>query len=278
MAILSDKTIKSLSAFPKHLVTMEFYGNPDASDQILKTTVDMYSNMSMEELTKLNGIALVKNIHSPTMLDILRSEHFDNWARIASFRLLTNEDAMAAVCNYKPMIRPFIDHSVRTMLDENNVEKRIISKGLTHAGYDVTLAPGFKVFKEQHLYNIDPLNFDQNAVTEVPGDFIVIEPGSFVLGVTAEKFDIPRDIKILCIGKSTYARCGLFVNCTNIQPGFKGSVVLELFNGSTLPIKVYANQGIAEFTFLQLDQPCEVSYADKGGKYQGQEGVVLPRA
>lgn len=278
--MLSDKTIKSLSSPAKYVVKMEYTSNPRTGGSFMTMTTLVHSNMSLEDLNYYSEHDFIKHIHKPQQFDVLRNDLFGNTAKVLAFIELTAEEKIADSRYRKVMIHPFVDHSVKTILDDNNVEKKIISYGLDSAGYSVRLDNKFKIFKSAtaHPWNIDPLDFSPDAVLNSTDDVLVLEPGEFVLGVTLETFNIPRDVKVLCIGKSTYARCGLFVNCTNIQPGFSGNVVLELFNGSSLPIKIYANQGIAEFSFIQLDQPCEVSYADKEGKYQGQEGVVLPRA
>ena len=171
-----------------------------------------------------------------------------------------------------PMITPFINHQVR----EVNGDK-VISYGLSSAGYDVRLDSKFKIFSNINSSLIDPLNFDETTLVDKEGDFIIIPPNSYAMGVTIEEFNIPRDIIVICIGKSTYARCGIIINVTPVEPGYIGKIVIEISNSTPLPAKVYANMGIAQFLFLKANKECDISYADKNGKYQGQDGVVTAR-
>lgn len=186
----------------------------------------------------------------------------------------------------KPMISPFVPHAVREEPFEYKSEdspcsetgvKKIVSYGLSAGGYDVRLAHKFKIFTNVRNALIDPLNVTEDCYVEVEGDHCIIPPNSYILGHTMETFDIPRDVMAICLGKSTYARLASIVNVTPIEPGFKGDVVIEIANCSPLPLKVYAGQGIAQFVFFKLDRPCKVSYADKGGKYQGQSGLTTAR-
>lgn len=164
--------------------------------------------------------------------------------------------------------------------------KKVISSGTTSYGYDVTLnETGLKLFSNQNSTEIDPKRFDAvNCLVDpivytdmLTGDrYVRIPPHSYLLGVTLEYFRIPRDILAICLGKSTYARAGILINTTPIEPGFEGNVVIEIANTTPLPARVYLNEGIAQFLFMRGDQPCEVSYGDRGGKYQGQTGVQLP--
>jgi dCTP deaminase len=193
---------------------------------------------------------------------------------------------------FRPMIKPFVDHQVKTQLrmdklggtpvgeltviSSDNVEK-IVSYGLSSYGYDVRLGREFKIFTNVRNGTIDPLNPDPDCFVDHVGGYCIIPPNSYILGHTMETFDIPQDIMVMCVGKSTYARLAAIVNVTPIEPGFKGQVVIEIANCSTLPLKVYAGQGIAQFLFLKGDQPCMTSYADKAGKYQNQQGVTTAR-
>mgnify|MGYP000917376824 CR=1 FL=1 len=170
-----------------------------------------------------------------------------------------------------PMISPYINKQIRT----NNGD-RVISYGLSSYGYDVRLADEFKIFSNINSTVIDPISFSDESVIDYHGDVCIIPPNSYVLGRTIEFFDIPRDIAVICVGKSTYARAGALVNVTPIEPGFKGNVVIEIANSTPLPLKIYANMGIAQFMFFQ-GEPCIISYADKKGKYQGQTGIVFPK-
>lgn len=165
------------------------------------------------------------------------------------------------------MITPFIPEQVRY-----EGETKVISYGTSSMGYDVRLGRKFKIFTNVFNALIDPLDMPDNAYVDYEGDFVVIPPNSYVLGHTIEYFKIPRDITVVCLGKSTYARVGCGINVTPIEAGFEGNVVIEISNLTNLPMKVYSGQGISQFLFLQ-GEPCSVSYADRGGKYQGQTGI-----
>ncbi len=166
------------------------------------------------------------------------------------------------------MIEPFEDRQVRA---------GVISYGLSSYGYDIRVADEFKVFTNINSTVVDPKNFDERSFVDVRADVCIIPPNSFALAKTIEYFRIPRDVLTVCVGKSTYARCGLIVNVTPFEPEWEGYVTLEISNTTPLPAKVYANEGISQVLFFQSDEPCEVSYADKKGKYQGQRGLTLPR-
>jgi dCTP deaminase len=171
-----------------------------------------------------------------------------------------------------PMITPFIPGQISKVPDEQGVMRKIVSMGTSSMGYDVTLGRKYKVFTNLFNALIDPLNMPDNAYVDHEGDFVIIPPNSYVLGHTAEEFNIPRDVGTICLGKSTYARVGCSINVTPIEPGFKGNVVIEIANQTPLPMKVYSGMGIAQFIFLK-GEPCEVSYADRNGKYQNQTGI-----
>lgn len=184
----------------------------------------------------------------------------------------------------KPMITPFIPGLVRRCLhDEIEKEVKVISYGLSSFGYDVRLSKDVKIFHNLKGAVVDPKRFDEQALlldldvdTDEDGsEFVILPPNSYLLGVTPEWFNIPRDIQVIVVGKSTYARSGVLINCTPIEAGFEGHVVIEAANGTPSPVRVYVNEGIAQFFFLQGEE-CHVSYADRGGKYQGQTGVQLP--
>lgn len=174
------------------------------------------------------------------------------------------------------MIEPFASNQVKTYKDHRDIERSNISWGLSSYGYDARVAGEWKVFTNTGTV-VDPKNFDPNNFIERKSDVCIIPPNSFVLARTVEHFRIPRDVLVICLGKSTYARCGLIVNVTPLEPGWEGKVTIEISNTTPLPAKVYANEGICQFLFLKGDQPCYVSYADRGGKYQGQTEVTLPR-
>lgn len=173
----------------------------------------------------------------------------------------------------QPMVQPFSKDQVRFDVEGN----RIVSWGLSSYGYDVRLGREFKIFSNVKSATIDPLEPTDDIYVEHEGDYCIIPPNSYILGHTMETFDIPRDIMVVCVGKSTYARLAALVNVTPIEPGFRGQVVIEIANNSTLPLKVYAGMGISQFMFFRGDKPCEVSYADRAGKYQDQAGVTPAR-
>ena len=171
------------------------------------------------------------------------------------------------------IIEPFEAGQVRA--DGAN---RLISYGTSSYGYDVRCSREFKVFTNINSATVDPKNFVEDSFVDVVGDVCVIPPNSFALASTVEYFRIPRNVLTICLGKSTYARCGIIVNVTPLEPEWEGHVTLEFSNTTTLPAKIYANEGVAQMLFFESDEVCEVSYKDRGGKYQGQTGVTLPRA
>ena len=173
----------------------------------------------------------------------------------------------------KGMIEPFEAGQVRQKGDE-----RLISYGTSSYGYDVRCSREFKVFTNINSATVDPKNFDEGSFVHVESDVCVIPPNSFALAATVEYFRIPRNVLTVCLGKSTYARCGIIVNVTPLEPEWEGHVTLEFSNTTTLPAKIYANEGVAQMLFFESDEFCETSYADRGGKYQGQRGVTLPKA
>jgi dCTP deaminase len=173
----------------------------------------------------------------------------------------------------KKMIDPFEPGQVRSVDGE-----RIISYGTSSYGYDVRCAPQFKIFTNINSAVVDPKRFDESSFVDLENEVCIIPPNSFALASTIEYFRIPRDVLTICLGKSTYARCGIIVNVTPLEPEWEGHVTLEFSNTTPLPAKIYANEGVAQMIFFESDDPCEVSYADRGGKYQGQLGVTLPKA
>lgn len=173
----------------------------------------------------------------------------------------------------KGMIEPFVSSQVRYVAD-----KKVVSYGVSSYGYDVRCANEFKIFTNVHSGIVDPKHFDQNSFVDIVSDVCIIPPNSFALARTVEYFRIPRNILTICLGKSTYARCGIIVNVTPLEPEWEGHVTLEFSNTTPLPAKIYANEGVAQMLFLASDEECEVSYLDRGGKYQGQKGVTLPIA
>jgi dCTP deaminase len=166
------------------------------------------------------------------------------------------------------MIDPFVDDQVR---------QGVISYGVSSYGYDVRVGDEFKVFTNVYNTVVDPKNFDPKSFVDIKADVCIIPPNSFALASTIEYFRIPRDILTVCLGKSTYARCGIIVNVTPFEPEWEGHVTIEISNTTPLPAKIYANEGIAQVLFFQSDEPCAKSYKDKKGKYQAQRGVTLPK-
>jgi len=172
------------------------------------------------------------------------------------------------------MIEPFEPGQVRNGTDGG----KLISFGTSSYGYDVRCAAEFKIFTNINSAVVDPKNFDANSFVDFIGDVCIIPPNSFALARTVEYFRIPRSVLTICLGKSTYARCGIIVNVTPLEPEWEGHVTLEFSNTTPLPAKIYANEGVAQFLFFESDETCEMSYADRAGKYQGQRGVTLPKA
>ena len=170
------------------------------------------------------------------------------------------------------MIEPFEPNQVR----ERNGH-RIVSYGTSSYGYDVRCANEFKIFTNINSTIVDPKAFDEKSFVDVNGDVCIIPPNSFALARTVEYLRIPRSVLVVTLGKSTFARCGVIVNVTPLEPEWEGHVTLEFSNTTPLPAKIYANEGACQFLFLQGNEPCEVSYRDKAGKYQGQRGVTLPK-
>ena len=172
------------------------------------------------------------------------------------------------------MISPFEPAQIR--VGEDN--RKLISYGTSSYGYDVRCSNEFKVFTNINSATVDPKKFDEKSFVDIKNDVCVIPPNSFALASTIEYFKIPRNVLTICLGKSTYARCGIIVNVTPLEPEWEGHVTLEFSNTSSLTAKIYANEGVAQMLFLESDEECETSYKDRGGKYQGQTGVTLPKA
>ena len=166
------------------------------------------------------------------------------------------------------MIEPFVESQVRA---------GVVSYGVSSYGYDIRVADEFKVFTNINNTVIDPKNFDPQSFVDIKKDVCIVPPNSFALARTIEYFRIPRDVLTVCLGKSTYARCGIIVNVTPFEPEWEGYVTLEISNTTPLPARIYANEGLAQVLFFQSDEPCERSYADKKGKYLKQQGVTLPK-
>lgn len=170
------------------------------------------------------------------------------------------------------LISPFEPAQIK-----RNGNDRLVSYGTSSYGYDVRCSDRFKIFTNINSAVVDPKNFDENSFVDFQGEVCIIPPNSFALASTIERFKIPRNVLTVCLGKSTYARCGIIVNVTPLEPEWEGHVTLEFSNTTPLPARIYANEGVAQVIFLESDEECEVSYRDKGGKYQGQAGVTLPK-
>ncbi len=170
------------------------------------------------------------------------------------------------------MIEPFEPGQVKEVNGQ-----RIVSYGTSSYGYDIRCSDEFKLFTNLNSTIVDPKNFDDNSFVDLKAPVCIIPPNSFALARTVEYFRIPRNVLTVCLGKSTYARCGIIVNVTPFEPEWEGYVTLEFSNTTPLPAKIYANEGVAQVLFFESDEPCEVSYKDRGGKYQGQVGVTLPK-
>lgn len=171
------------------------------------------------------------------------------------------------------MIEPFEENQVRVVDG-----KKVISYGLSSYGYDLRVAGEFKIFTNVYNSLVDPKNFSDNSFVRIEADYCIIPPNSFALARSVEYFRIPRNVITLCIGKSTYARCGIIVNVTPFEPEWEGHVTLEISNTTPLPAKIYANEGLAQVLFYEAVEACEISYKDRGGKYMGQMKITLPVA
>ena len=170
-----------------------------------------------------------------------------------------------------------LEHKMIEPFEDRQVREGVVSYGLSSYGYDIRVADEFKVFTNINSTVVDPKNFDARSFVDVKTDICIIPPNSFALAKTVEYFRIPRDVLTVCVGKSTYARCGLIVNVTPFEPEWEGFVTLEISNTTPLPARIYANEGIAQLVFFRGEKVCEKSYADKGGKYQDQKGLTLPK-
>lgn len=187
---------------------------------------------------------------------------------------ILNDRQIKVLCDTvdRPMINPFVGYQV----NRHNSDKKSISYGLSSFGYDARLAPAYKIFSNINATIIDPLEFDSKCLINCYGSYCIIPPNSYILGRTVEYFIVPDNVHVIALAKSTYARCGLGVNVTPLEAGWEGHVTMELCNFTPLPLRVYANMGIAQFIFLEGQRP-DITYAERGGKYQGQTGITLPR-
>ena len=175
---------------------------------------------------------------------------------------------IARMAREQRMIEPFVEGQVRD---------GVISYGVSSYGYDIRVADEFKIFTNVYSAVVDPKHFDPKSMVDFKGEVCVIPPNSFALARTVEYFRIPRSVLTVCLGKSTYARCGIIVNVTPFEPEWEGFVTLEISNTTPLPARIYANEGIAQVLFFEADEECKISYADKKGKYQNQQSIILPK-
>ncbi len=171
------------------------------------------------------------------------------------------------------MIEPFAEGQVRV----NEAGERVISYGISSYGYDLRVSNEFKVFTNVFNTVVDPKKFDDRSFVDIQTDVCIVPPNSFALARSVEYFRIPRDVLTICVGKSTYARCGIIVNVTPFEPEWEGHVTLEISNTTPLPARIYANEGLAQVVFFKADEICQTSYADRGGKYMKQRGITIPR-
>jgi dCTP deaminase len=182
-----------------------------------------------------------------------------------------------AIKSDKWIRRMALEHKMIEPFSDKQVRDGVISHGVSSYGYDVRIADDFKIFTNINSTIVDPKHFDPRSFVDFTGDVCIIPPNSFALARTVEYFRVPRNVLVVCLGKSTYARCGIIVNVTPLEPEWEGIVTLEVSNTTPLPAKIYANEGIAQMLFFESDEVCQTSYADKKGKYQGQKGLTLPK-
>lgn len=258
MTILADKQIAMLCELPRYVIVRTIMVNQDVeidgvqSKQMLPVTTYENTRMNMAEIN-----LLASTPQGSTIVDV---------------RELTFDEKM----NCKPMIYPFTDRQVKVNINEDGTEEKIISYGCSSYGYDITLAPEFKIFTNINNTVVDPKNFDPKSFVDVKGDMCVIPPNSFVLGRSNEYFNMPNVVTGVVLGKSTYARVGISCLATPLECGWAGNITLEFANTTPLPALLYANEGCAQVIFLRGDMAPNVTYADRGGKYQGQQGITLP--
>ncbi len=170
-----------------------------------------------------------------------------------------------------------LEHDMINPFSEKQVNQGVISYGLSSYGYDLRVADEFKIFTNVNCTMVDPKNFDERSFVTVRSEVCIVPPNSFALARSVEYFKIPRDVLTICVGKSTYARCGIIVNVTPFEPEWEGFVTLEISNTTPLPARIYAHEGLCQILFFQSDEVCDISYADRNGKYQSQKGIVLPK-
>jgi dCTP deaminase len=265
MSILSDRQIRARCLMPTHLVV--------GGHQRFWFHVDGDTAYGLSHGEKVD----------------LKDQKMAFWAQ--NLQPLTKEQIAGYCARYPRMITPYELELVRTRTNPTmplleapidsvtgQLEEKVISYGTSSYGYDVRCADDFKIFTNINSTVVDPKNFDDKTFVDFKGPVCIIPPNSFALARTVERFKIPRDVLTVCLGKSTYARCGIIVNVTPFEPEWEGYVTLEFSNTTPLPAKIYANEGVAQILFFKADEVCETSYADRGGKYQGQAAeVVCPK-
>jgi dCTP deaminase len=212
--------------------------------------------------------AIRRETSSPPLT--IRSRHDSNAGSIMS---VCSDKWIRRMAKERGMIEPFVDGQVKKLEDGS----RAISYGLSSYGYDLRVSREFKVFTNIFNTVVDPKNFDPKSFVDIETDVCIVPPNSFALARSVEYFRIPREALTICVGKSTYARCGIIVNVTPFEPEWEGHVTLEISNTTPLPAKIYANEGLAQVVFYTADEVCETSYADRGGKYMKQTGITIPR-
>jgi dCTP deaminase len=261
MSILSDKQIRARSLVPTHS-----YLPPNYKRMFFTLVGDQLYNTETGALFNVNSVA--------------------DWLKSDRVKEMTESEIAGYCVGHPRMITPFSPDLVRTRenwskcngIPLDNIVEKIVSYGTSSYGYDVRCADEFKIFTNINSTIVDPKNFDERNFVTHKGDYCIIPPNSFALARTVERMKIPRDMMTVCLGKSTYARCGIIVNVTPFEPEWEGYVTLEFSNTTPLPAKIYANEGCAQVLFFKADDTCEVSYADRGGKYQGQGAeVVCPK-
>jgi dCTP deaminase len=285
MSILADAQIKELCQIPNVEIT-EFIQDGFALEKVKRAILLRVKRVAYCSDKDIESMQFQLNLAEK----LLSPNYERDTTGIISYRLLTELEQSL----FKPMISPFVGEQVRyrvkkelipeggfplgvmPMISSSDTEK-ILSYGLSSAGYDVRLSNEFKVFTNINSVMIDPLDFDEKCLHDHKGDYCIIPPNSYILGVTVETFNIPDDVMVVCVGKSTYARCGAIINVTPIEPGFKGKVVIEIANSTSLPLKVYADMGISQFLFFKMTQPAKVPYSSGDRKYQNQDGLTLAK-
>ncbi len=226
------------------------------------------TSRKMQFLPLLAGLQRSGRADLDRLNQIEAAEKGPSGARTAGRDMAIKSDRWIREHALKGMIEPF---------SEKQVREGVVSYGLSSYGYDLRVSDEFRIFTNVNSAVVDPKHFDERSFVTVQAESILVPPNSFALARSVEYFRIPRDVLTICVGKSTYARCGIIVNVTPFEPEWEGFVTLEISNTTPLPARVYANEGLCQILFFQSDESCEISYADRKGKYQKQQGIVLPK-